>query len=518
MGRRLGDADDPLLVSVRSGAKFSMPGMMETVLNVGLNDASVERPGRAQRSDERFAWDSYRRLLQMFGETVLDIDAEHFADALDAGEAAPRAPSPTSTSTPTTCAGSSRPSRRSSRSRPGATSRRTRASSSTSRSAPSSTPGTPTARGSTAARSGSPTTSAPRSTSRRWSSATSAWTPAPASPSPATRRAAHQGVYGDYLQNAQGEDVVAGIRNTVSLADLAEIDRTSYDELMGIMTRLERHYRDMCDIEFTVERGKLWMLQTRVGKRTAEAAFRIAVHMVDEGLIEMDEALLRVTGDQLAQLMFPRFDEHGRAHPARHGHDRLAGRRGRQGGLRLRHRGRSGRARARTSSWSAGRPTPTTCAAWSPPAASSPAAAARPRTPPSSPAAWAGPACAAPRRSTSTPRARSSGVRDGGDGARGRRDLHRRHAPARSSSARCRCPTRVGGPPLRGREARRRPGASAGRRGSWPTPTAPGACGCAPTPTPPRTPPAPAASARRASACAAPSTCSSASAASWSSS
>lgn len=114
-----------------------------------------------------------------------------------------------------------------------------------------------------------------------------------------------QGVYGDYLQNAQGEDVVAGIRNTVTLADMAEVDRRSHDDLLDIMTRLERHYRDMCDIEFTVERGKLWMLQTRVGKRTPEAAFRIAVHMVDEGLIQMDEAVLRVTGDQLAQLMFP---------------------------------------------------------------------------------------------------------------------------------------------------------------------------------------------------------------------
>src|SRR3954469_7935795 len=117
-----------------------------------------------------------------------------------------------------------------------------------------------------------------------------------------------QGVYGDYLQNAQGEDVVAGIRNTVSLADMAEVDRTSHDELLEIMATLEHHYRDMCDIEFTVERGKLWMLQTRVGKRTPEAAFRIACSMVDEGLVDMDEAVRRVTGAQLAQLMFPRFD------------------------------------------------------------------------------------------------------------------------------------------------------------------------------------------------------------------
>ena len=118
-----------------------------------------------------------------------------------------------------------------------------------------------------------------------------------------------QGVYGDYLQNAQGEDVVAGIRNTVPLADLEQLDKTSYDELLGIMATLESHYRDLCDIEFTIERGKLWMLQTRVGKRTAEAAFRIACQLVDQGLIDMDEAVGRVTGAQLAQLMFPRFDE-----------------------------------------------------------------------------------------------------------------------------------------------------------------------------------------------------------------
>jgi pyruvate,orthophosphate dikinase len=117
-----------------------------------------------------------------------------------------------------------------------------------------------------------------------------------------------QGIYGDYLQNAQGEDVVAGIRNTVPLADLEKLDKSSYDELLGIMQTLEEHYRDLCDIEFTIERGKLWMLQTRVGKRTAEAAFRIACQLVDQGLIDMDEAVRRVTGAQLAQLMFPRFD------------------------------------------------------------------------------------------------------------------------------------------------------------------------------------------------------------------
>ena len=117
-----------------------------------------------------------------------------------------------------------------------------------------------------------------------------------------------QGVYGDYLQNAQGEDVVAGIRNTVPLQDLEQLDGKSYAQLMDIMQTLENHYRDLCDIEFTIERGKLWMLQTRVGKRTAGAAFRIAIQLVDQGLIDLDEAVSRVTGDQLAQLMFPRFD------------------------------------------------------------------------------------------------------------------------------------------------------------------------------------------------------------------
>ncbi len=147
------------------------------------------------------------------------------------------------------------------------------------------------------------------------------------------------GVYGDYLQNAQGEDVVAGIRNTVPLADLERSTRPSYDELVGIMATLEDHYRDLCDIEFTVERGKLWMLQTRVGKRTAAAAFRIATQLVDEGLIDMDEAVQRVTGAQLAQLMFPRFDESAIAPQDRAGSQRLAGCRGRPCRVRFLYRG-----------------------------------------------------------------------------------------------------------------------------------------------------------------------------------
>lgn len=124
-----------------------------------------------------------------------------------------------------------------------------------------------------------------------------------------------QGSYGDYLQRAQGEDVVAGIHNTMSLAEFSELSPKVYGELDQVMTLLEDHYRDLCDIEFTVEEGKLWILQTRVGKRTAEAAFRIAIQLVDEGKISMDEALVRTSGDQLAQLMFPQFDLSGSTAP-----------------------------------------------------------------------------------------------------------------------------------------------------------------------------------------------------------
>ncbi|NPC43089.1 pyruvate, phosphate dikinase [Nocardioides sp. zg-1230] len=307
MGKKLGDADDPLLVSVRSGAKFSMPGMMETVLNVGLNDTSVG--GLAARSeDERFAQDSYRRLLQMFGGTVLHVDSELFSEALDEAKRAKGTDSDLDLDADDL--------------RGVVETFKAVIKEQTGRDFPQD----PREQLDLAIRAVFDSWNTDRARLYRRqeripedlgtavnvqamvfgnfgmdSGSGVAFTRDPASGT--------QGEYGDYLQNAQGEDVVAGIRNTVSLADMAEIDRTSHDHLMQIMRRLERHYRDMCDIEFTVERGKLWMLQTRVGKRTPEAAFRIAVHMVDEGLIQMDEAVLRVTGDQLAQLMFPRFDE-----------------------------------------------------------------------------------------------------------------------------------------------------------------------------------------------------------------
>ena len=307
MGRKLGQPDDPLLVSVRSGAKFSMPGMMETVLNVGLNDESVHGLV-AKAGDERFAWDSYRRLLAMFGKTVLGIEGELFEDALDELK------------------------------------ERAGAANDLDLSAEHLQELVERYKAIVEEHSGRPFPQEPReqldlaiaAVFDSWNTERAvlyrrqeripgdlgtavnvcsmvfgncgmdsgtgvAFTRDPASGA--------QGVYGDYLQNAQGEDVVAGIRNTVPLADMEKLDKKSYDELMEIMQRLEEHYRDLCDIEFTVERGKLWMLQTRVGKRTAGAAFRIAVQLVDQGLITMDEALTRVTGAQLAMLMFPQFDD-----------------------------------------------------------------------------------------------------------------------------------------------------------------------------------------------------------------
>ncbi|MDR1186965.1 MAG: pyruvate, phosphate dikinase [Bifidobacteriaceae bacterium] len=305
-GRKLGGDTEPLLVSVRSGAKFSMPGMMETVLNVGLNDKSVL--GLAEfAGDERFAWDSYRRLIQMFGKTVLDIDGDLFAEALDAkkkavgagsdvdltaadlkdlvatfktivarqtGEAFPQDPRDQVDAAVVAVFNSWNTDRAK------VYRRRERISDEL---------GTAVNVQSMVFGNLGPDSGTGVAFTR----------------DPAT---GHPGAYGDYLPNAQGEDVVAGIRNTLSLDDMAKIDRTSYDQLRQIMSTLENHYRDLCDIEFTVERGKLWMLQTRVGKRTAAAAFKIAVQLVDEGLITLDTALERVTGDQLSNLMFPQFD------------------------------------------------------------------------------------------------------------------------------------------------------------------------------------------------------------------
>ncbi len=309
MGKQLGDHQDPLLVSVRSGAKFSMPGMMETVLNIGLSDESVQGLAK-QASNERFAWDAYRRLIQMFGKTVLDIEGDAFEHAIESAKQAKGTKNDLDLDAEDLRAL------------------------------------VDTFKGIVRDHSGRDFPQDPREQMDMAVNAVfNSWNAdravlyrrqerIPADLGTAVNIVAmvfgnlgpdsgtgvaftrdpgsgQQGVYGDYLQNAQGEDVVAGIRNTVPLQDLERIDSKSYGQLMQIMSTLENHYRDLCDIEFTIERGKLWMLQTRVGKRTAGAAFRIAIQLVEQDLIDMDEALMRVTGDQLGQLMFPRFDASG---------------------------------------------------------------------------------------------------------------------------------------------------------------------------------------------------------------
>jgi pyruvate, orthophosphate dikinase len=305
--RMLGDPEDPLLVSVRSGAKFSMPGMMETVLNIGLNDASV-RGLAAVSGDERFARDSYRRLIMMFGKTVLDIDGELFADAMDdlkrergvtqdVDLTADDLDELVESYKKIVQEQTGRPFPQHPREQLDLAMNAVFDSWNTER-----------------ARLYRRRERIPHDLGTAVNVCTMVFgnlgadsgTGVCFTRDPATGK---QGVYGDYLPNAQGEDVVAGIRNTLTLADLADRDPSSATQLHSVMRRLETHYRDLCDIEFTIERGKLWMLQTRVGKRTAAAAFRIADQLVDEGLITMDEAIQRVTGEQLARLMFPQFDK-----------------------------------------------------------------------------------------------------------------------------------------------------------------------------------------------------------------
>ncbi|MFH9861154.1 pyruvate, phosphate dikinase [Streptomyces sp. NPDC017202] len=316
-GRLLGGPDDPLLLSVRSGARFSMPGMMETILDIGLDDESVLGLAKVSGS-ERFAWDSYRRLVQMFGSTVMGVDTAHFERAiaslkdvrgvrddvhLDAGDLTQLVETYKNIIHRET--GEDFPQS------PAEQLRRAilavfeswngeRARVYRRREHIADDLGTAVnvqrmVFGNLGPDSGSGV----------------AFTRDPATGRP--------GLYGDYLSNAQGEDVVAGIRNTVPLDELGRLNPDAFARLRDHMETLERHYRDLCDIEFTVERGTLWMLQTRVGKRTAEAAFAIAAALADEGLITADDGLARVNGEGLARLMFPRFDASAGGEPLAHG-------------------------------------------------------------------------------------------------------------------------------------------------------------------------------------------------------
>ncbi|HEV8163861.1 MAG TPA: pyruvate, phosphate dikinase, partial [Actinomycetota bacterium] len=313
MGRRLGDPSDPLLVSVRSGAPFSMPGMMDTVLNVGLNDESVEGLTK-QTGSERFAWDSYRRLLQMFGKTVMGVDGDAFEEALDHAKEARGVRNDVDLDE-----GDLR--------RLVAEFKRIIADA-TDRDFPQDPReqlelGIQAVFGSwdnkravdyrrrnkipddlgTAVNVQSMVFG-----NRGDDSGTGvAFTRNPANGDP------HP--YGDYLPNAQGEDVVAGIRNTLELQDMGDVQPRAWAELQGHLRTLETHYHDMCDIEFTVEQGKLWLLQTRVGKRTAFAEWIMAFDMLDEDLIDLDTAVLRLDANRLEELFKKVISEGGDGQP-----------------------------------------------------------------------------------------------------------------------------------------------------------------------------------------------------------
>jgi pyruvate, orthophosphate dikinase len=318
MGKRLGDPDDPLLVSVRSGSPFSMPGMMDTVLNLGLNDVSI-RGLIAQTGNERFAWDSYRRFIQMFSKVVLDVDGDEFENAItlkrrergvdvDTGLTAgdleelvaefkgivaekvdaadfPELDEGGKVAFPQNVAAQLRLAIeavfRSWNNKRAIDYRRMER--------------IPDDLGTAV------NVQAMVFGNKGDSSATGVGFTR--NPADGTNER-----YGDFLTNAQGEDVVAGIRNTSPISELGDVLPEAAKELFEVFTTLENHYRDMCDIEFTIENGKLWMLQTRVGKRTAVAALKIAADMVDEGLISREEAVLRINPEQLDQLLHPQFD------------------------------------------------------------------------------------------------------------------------------------------------------------------------------------------------------------------
>jgi pyruvate, orthophosphate dikinase len=317
MGRTLGDPSDPLLVSVRSGAKFSMPGMMDTVLNLGLNDKSVKGLARAT-SDDRFAYDSYRRFISMYGRIVLGIEAERFDHPLE--DVKERLGAKSDADLPAKelrqlCE---------------------------------------LYKGVVRAETGRPFPQDPAKQLRGAVEAVfKSWNGARAIAYRVRERISHDlgtavnvqtmvfgnrdehsgtGVgftrnaatgenkpYGDYLVNAQGEDVVAGIRNTETLDALRVQFPVIHAELLEIFDRLERHYQDMCDTEFTIEQGKLWMLQTRVGKRTGAAALRMAVDMAagsgkgaKRWKISREEALMRLAAEHLDQVLHPQFAGKGK--------------------------------------------------------------------------------------------------------------------------------------------------------------------------------------------------------------
>ncbi len=320
MGKKIGDSTDPLLVSVRSGAPMSMPGMMDTVLNLGLNDESINGL-IAQTDNPRFAWDSYRRFIQMFSNVVMGLDGDLFENAITAmkNDRAVSSDTDLSAADLEELVGVFK----------GIFSDNVSAEEYPALVIDGAVqfPQDPMMQLQLAIEAVFGSWNNPRAVLYRKknkiaddlgtavnvqsmvfgnkgnTSATGvAFTRNPAN--------GDKEFYGDYLVNAQGEDVVAGIRNTSPIAELKSVAglEEAGQQLEDIFVVLENHFRDMCDIEFTIEQGKLWMLQTRAGKRTAAAALHIAIEMVKEGLIDKKEAVMRVEPEQLDQLLHPQFD------------------------------------------------------------------------------------------------------------------------------------------------------------------------------------------------------------------
>ena len=306
MGRRLGDPADPLLVSVRSGAKFSMPGMMDTILNLGLNDASVEGLSR-RASNPRFAWDCYRRFIQMFGSVVMGLEKRDFEQRIETMKHRRRAKSDADLSAADLQA----------------LVREFKAL--VRRHAGRDFPQEPVEQLRLARDAVFQSWNNDRAVYYRRQNRipddlgtavnvqamvfgnlgeTSA-TGVGFTRNPAT---GENHFYGEFLTNAQGEDVVAGVRTPRPIEELRDVLPEAYAQLRDITARLEKHYRDIQDFEFTIQEGRLFLLQTRTGKRTAQAAVRIAVEMVAEGVITKEEAVMRVEPASLDQLLHPRLD------------------------------------------------------------------------------------------------------------------------------------------------------------------------------------------------------------------
>jgi pyruvate,orthophosphate dikinase len=306
IGRRFGDAANPLLVSVRSGAKFSMPGMLDTVLNLGLNDATVET--LAGISNARFAWDAYRRLIAMFGRIVKDIDGRTFEAILEEHKGKAGAKKDTDLSTEDLIAVVA-DFKRLYRDR-----------------VAEDFPQSPKEQLQQAIAAVFRSWNGKRAVDYRnfnkiphdlgtaanvqtmvfGNMGSDSGTGVAFTRNPST---GEKQLYGEFLPNAQGEDVVAGIRTPMTIAQLRDSFSSVFEQFADVAEMLEKHYRDVQDIEFTVERGKLWMLQTRTAKRSARAAVKIAVDMAREGLVTKQEAILRVEPMHVVQLLLPQFDE-----------------------------------------------------------------------------------------------------------------------------------------------------------------------------------------------------------------